>query len=59
MPKEMGMLGTQMHHAASRFVVAARNAELEPGKAAQRKVYEALQNILQNCNACHSTYRIR
>ena len=59
MPKAMGALGTQMHHAASRFVIIARDAELEPGKAAQRKVYKAMQGILENCNACHQAYRIR
>jgi hypothetical protein len=59
MPKEMGQLGTQMHHAASRFVVVARNAELEPGIPSQRKVYKALQQITEKCNACHQGYRIR
>ena len=59
MPKEMGQIGTQMHRAASRFVIVARNAELEPGKASQRKVYKALAEITANCNACHQGYRIR
>jgi hypothetical protein len=59
MPKEMGALGTQMHHAASRFVVAAQNAELEPGLKSQRTVYRALQKVMENCNACHRSYRIR
>ena len=59
MPKEMGAIGTNMHRAASRFVIIAKNAELEPGKTAQRKVYKALQEITANCNACHQGYRIR
>ena len=59
MPKEMGAIGTQMHRAASRFVVVARDAELEPGLNSQRKVYKALQEITENCNACHLGYRIR
>ena len=59
MPQAMRALGTQMHHAASRFVIVVRNAELESGKAAQREVYKALQGIVENCNACHSSYRIR
>jgi hypothetical protein len=59
MPKEMGQIGTQMHHAASRFVIVARDAELDPGKASQHKIYKALQEITQNCNACHQGYRIR
>jgi len=59
MPKEMGQIGTQMHRASSRFVIIARDAELEPGKASQRKVYKALADITANCNACHQGYRIR
>jgi hypothetical protein len=59
MPKEMGAIGTQMHRAASRFVIAAQNAEMNPGLEAQHKVYRALQEITENCNACHQGYRIR
>ncbi len=59
MPKTMRAIGTQMHRAASRFVIVARNAELDPGKASHRKVYGALQAITENCNACHQAYRIR
>ena len=58
-PKEMGSIGTNMHRAASQFVIIAKNAELEPGKTSQRKVYKALQEITANCNACHQGYRIR
>ncbi len=59
MPETMRKIGTQMHKAASRFVVAAQDAEFEPGKEAQRKVYRALQQVTENCNACHRAYRIR
>jgi len=59
MPEAMGAIGTQMHHAASRFVIVAQDAELNPSKASQRKVYKALQEITENCNACHRAYRIR
>lgn len=59
MPENMRAIGTQMHRAASRFVIVARDAELDPGKDSQRKVYKALQAITQNCNACHQSYRIR
>jgi len=59
MPKEMGAIGTQMHRAASRFVIVAQDAEMNPGKDAQHKVYRALQGITENCNACHQGYRIR
>lgn len=59
MPKEMGALGTQMHRAASRFVLVAQDAELNPGKSSQRQVYKALQAITESCNACHQAYKIR
>ncbi len=59
MPEAMAAIGTRMHKAASRFVIVARDAELEPGIDAQRKVYKALQAITENCNACHLAYRIR
>jgi hypothetical protein len=59
MPQEMRALGTSMHRAASRFVTAPQDAELEPGKDSQRRVYEALRGITSNCVACHQAYRIR
>ena len=58
-PKGMGEIGTQMHRAASRFVIVAQDAELSPGRESQHKVYRALQEITENCNACHQSYRIR
>lgn len=59
MPKAMGAIGTEMHHAASRFGIVARDAELDPGLDSQRKIYKALQEITDNCTACHQAYRIR
>ncbi len=59
MPKAMGAIGAQMHRAASRFVIVAQDAELNPGKTSQHEVYKALQGITENCNACHRAYRIR
>ena len=59
MPEGMAQLGTQMHHAASQFVIVAQDAELNPGKESQHQVYRALQAITENCNACHQSYRIR
>lgn len=59
MPEPMRAMGTEMHRAASRFVIAAQDAELEPGREAQHKVYRALADIAANCNACHRAYRIR
>lgn len=59
MPEGMVAAGTEMHRAASRFVIAAQNAELAPGKEAQHEVYGALQAVTSACNACHQSYRIR
>jgi len=59
MPETMREMGTAMHRAASRFGIIARDAELDPGSEAQRKVYAALQEITGMCNACHQAYRIR
>jgi len=59
MPQTMRETGTGMHRAASRFAIVAQDAELEPGPDGQRKVYGALQAIVQQCNACHQAYRIR
>lgn len=58
-PEGMKSIGGQMHHAASQFVIIARDAELEPGLEAQHRIFEGLQAITANCNACHQSYRIR
>jgi len=55
MPKGMQAAGTDMHHAASRFAVTARNAEVEGGLA---KAFRALSEVMATCVACHSAYRI-
>jgi cytochrome c556 len=55
MPKGMQAAGTDMHHAASRFAVTARNAEVEGGLA---KAFGALSEVMATCVACHSAYRI-
>lgn len=59
MPEGMQAAGTEMHRAASQFVIAAQNAELAPGKEAQHEVYRALQAVTSACNACHQSYKIR
>lgn len=55
MPRGMQDIGTQMHHAASRFAVAAQNAsvgnDLRPALA-------ALGAVMQQCVACHAAYRL-
>lgn len=56
MPQGMQDAGTGMHHAASRFALAATDAgvsgDLKPALA-------ALALVTAQCNACHSSYRIR
>lgn len=55
MPKAMGQIGTNMHRAASRFALAAKDAELEGGL---NKAFSALSEVMQQCVACHSSYRV-
>lgn len=59
MPPGMQAAGTEMHTAASRFIQAAQNADVENTVAAEREVYGALQGITAACNACHAGFRIR
>lgn len=59
MPEGMTAAGTEMHRAASRFVIVAQNAELASVQEAQHEVFGALQAITSACNACHQSYRIR
>ena len=59
MPEGMRAIGTELHKAASRFVNAATEAEMENTVEAQRKMFGALQGITKVCNACHDGYRIR
>jgi hypothetical protein len=59
MPEGMRNVGTSLHHAASRFTLAAQEAELDRGDEARRKVFSALHDITAACNACHRGYRVR
>ena len=59
MPQGMKAIGLQLHRAASRFVIAAKNAELEPGRVAMHETYAALKEITDACIACHDAYRLR
>ena len=56
MPKEMGDIGTSMHRAASRFALVAIDAELDGGL---NKVFSALSDVMSQCVACHSAYKIQ
>ncbi len=59
MPEGMQAIGTQMHKSASRFVIAAKNAELSPDREALHETYGALKEVTDNCIACHAAYRLR
>ena len=51
MPKAMQDIGTEMHHAASRFALSAKEGDLP-------KSLQNLAQVTQQCVACHATYRI-
>jgi len=56
MPEGMQNIGSEMHHAASRFAVAAKDAsatgDVKPALA-------ALADVSRQCVACHSSYRVQ
>ena len=55
MPEGMRLIGTEMHHAASRFAIAAQNASIDGGLS---KAFDALSDVMAQCVACHSGYRV-
>ena len=55
MPQEMGAIGTEMHRAASRFAIAARDAAVEGGLSS---AFGALSEVMRQCVACHAGYRL-
>lgn len=55
MPKGMQETGTNMHKAASRFAVEAQNASVSNDV---RPALAALSGVMQQCVACHATYRL-
>jgi cytochrome c556 len=56
LPKPMQDIGTEMHRAASRF---ARTAQEAAVKGDMSPVFAGFAGVLQECVACHTTYRIR
>jgi hypothetical protein len=56
MPKGMQEAGTALHHAASRFAVAAQDAAVDRDLG---RALSALNEVTQACIACHATYRLR
>jgi hypothetical protein len=55
MPGPMRDIGTAMHRAASRFAVAARDAEVSGDSGA---VFAGLSEVMRQCVACHAAFRI-
>jgi cytochrome c556 len=55
MPQAMQDMGTNMHRAASRFALEAQNASVSNDV---RPALAALGSVMQQCVACHSTYRL-
>jgi hypothetical protein len=55
MPQGMQNIGTEMHKAASRFAVEAQNASVSNDV---RPALAGLGIVMQQCVACHATYRL-
>jgi cytochrome c556 len=55
-PPGMQAMGSRMHRAASRFAVEAQNASVGNDV---RPALRALGEVMQQCVACHATYRLR
>lgn len=56
MPDGMRAVGSAMHRAASRFAIAAGDAEVTGDHAA---ALSALSAVMSQCVACHNAYRLR
>ena len=55
-PAAMQQIGTQMHKAASRFAIIVQEGGLE---GSTPKIAEGLAGVMQQCVACHGSYRVR
>ncbi|MBT6727159.1 MAG: cytochrome c [Deltaproteobacteria bacterium] len=55
MPTALQQIGTQMHKAASRFATIVQEGGLEESTP---KIAEGLAGVMQQCVACHSSYRV-
>lgn len=55
MPEPMRMIGSDMHRSASRFALAARDAEVSGDLAA---AFGALSEVMHQCVACHAGFRV-
>ncbi|MGE5546510.1 MAG: hypothetical protein ACM33T_06420 [Solirubrobacterales bacterium] len=59
MPDGMKQAGNALHHAASRFALAAQEVDLDRSYSGMRRLTAALDEMTAACNACHAGYRIR
>jgi hypothetical protein len=55
MPAGMRAIGLSMHQAASRFAVAARDAEVNDDLGG---AFAGLAGVMAQCVACHEAYRV-
>ena len=55
MPAAMQQIGIQMHKSASRFATIVQESGLE---GSTPKIAEGLAGVMQQCVACHSSYRV-
>ncbi|MBF0334823.1 MAG: hypothetical protein HQL40_14450 [Alphaproteobacteria bacterium] len=59
MPKPMQEAGGALHRAASRFAMAATDADVDRSYAAMKGLMGALSEMTTACNGCHVGYRVR
>jgi len=59
MPKGMQQAGSELHRAASRFALAAQEADIDRSYAKLRSLNGAVAEMTTACTACHAGYRIR
>jgi urease accessory protein UreF len=57
-PQAMQQAGTDMHHAASRFALAATDADVDRSYAALVQLNAALAAVTTACTGCHAQYRL-
>ncbi len=56
MPQAMQEIGTRMHRAASRFAVEAQSASVSNDV---KPALAALGSVMEQCVACHASYRLQ
>ncbi len=59
MPPGMARDGMALHHAASRFALAAQNADVDRSYKSMTRLIGSLSQMTAACAACHAGYRIR